>query len=241
MFKELLAVNEYPNLLQQPNAAFTAKLWLLLKIYGVLFLAILFIAPLIIAADNFVVHVLHFKTINKVQHDSMRHFFQKLGYWKAFFYVGLLGPLLEETIFRLPLSLKKRDIAFAFSAAAFLFDSFLFKHISSPMLNIGIRLSISAIIYLACIFNIPNGLSIVDYRFRNQLIILSMCLFGLMHIANYSPIQWPVIWIYPVYVLPQLLMGWAITFVRFKNGFFWGFALHCIINMVSVMLSAGRI
>ena len=241
VFKELLTISEYPNLSLLSKSTFAEKTGSLFKTYGLIFIAIILIVPLILATDQFVTHVLHFKAINHVQTDEMSHFFHKLGYWKAALYVCLLGPILEETVFRLPLSLKKSHIALAFATAAFLFSGLLLRHITTPLLNIGIKLSLSAIVYFICIFIVPNGLSIIDQRFRKQLIILSMCLFGLMHISNYSPIQWPLIWLYPIYVIPQLFMGWGITYIRFKNGFWWGFALHCIINSVSVLLASGHL
>jgi hypothetical protein len=241
VFKELLTISEYPNLSLLSKSTFVEKTGRLLKIYGLVFLVIILVVPLILATDQFVTHVLHFKAINQVQKNEMSHFFHKLGYWKAALYICLVGPLLEEIVFRLPLSLKKTHIATAFAAAVFLFAGFLFRNIASQLINIGIRLSIAAAIYFICIFLVPNNLSIIDHRFRKQLIILSMCLFGLMHIGNYSPIQWPLILLYPIYVIPQLCMGWGITYLRFKNGFWWGFALHCIINSVSVALSAGRV
>nr|WP_256484257.1 CPBP family glutamic-type intramembrane protease [Mucilaginibacter flavidus] len=164
-----------------------------------------------------------------------------MGYWRAVVYIALIGPLLEEVVFRLPLSLKKRHIALACSVAVFLFTGAIFHNLTQIKgLNLALQLSTCVLIYTAGMLFVPAGLSISDHRFRKQLIILSMCLFGLMHIGNYIPIQWPLIWIYPIYVLPQLLMGWAITFIRFKNGFWWGYALHCIINCVSLLLTAGR-
>lgn len=171
----------------------------------------------------------------------MSQFLHKMGYWKALVYICLIGPLIEETVFRLPLSLKKKHIALGFAAAAFLFSSFFLKEIKSPLLNLSARLLLGGLVYVICFFTAPKGLSVIGHRFRKHLIVLSVLLFGLMHIGNYNPVQWPVIWIYPAYVLPQILMGWAITYVRFRDGFWWGFALHCMINSVSMALSFGHI
>ena len=240
MFKELLTVSQYPELsLSQQTVG--ERLTTLFKTYGLLFLALFLVAPSIVLVDHFVVHVLHAKTINKAGHDGMEHFFKKMGYWRAVVYIGLIGPLLEETVFRLPLSLKRQHIALGCAVAVFLFSGVVFHQLTKiPALNSGIQLATCAVVYVTILFIAPKGMSITDHRFRKHLIILSICLFGLMHIGNYTPIQWPLIWIYPIYVLPQLLMGWAITFIRFKNGFWWGYALHCIINCVSLLLSMGR-
>ncbi|MGZ3873218.1 MAG: hypothetical protein ACXVJD_09890 [Mucilaginibacter sp.] len=238
MLKELLNIGGYPSLGQKQY--FSEKAGTLLKVYGLLFIAIIILAPLIIALDGFVIHVLHFQPISPVQHDGISRIFHKLGFWKAAVYIGLIGPLLEEMVFRLPLSLKKKHIALAFAAALFLFAGVIFLHFKGLLVNFSIRLVLSAAVYFTGILLLPAGLSVIGYRFYKQLIVLSICLFGLMHIGNYTPLQWPLIWIYPVYVLPQLLMGWAITYIRFKNGFLWGFALHCLINSVSVLFSMGK-
>jgi hypothetical protein len=240
VLKELLTVGRFPELSLSPQTV-GERLATLFKTYGLLFLALFLVAPFIVLADHFVTHVLHAKTINKAGQDGMKHFFQKMGYWRAAVYIGLIGPLLEEAVFRLPLSLKRQHIAMGCAVAIFLFSGGMFHHLTKiPALNSGLQLATCALVYVAVIFLAPKGISITDHRFRTHLIILSMCLFGLMHIGNYTPIQWPLIWIYPVYVLPQLLMGWAITFIRFKNGFWWGYALHCLINCMSLLLTAGR-
>jgi len=240
VFKELLSISEYPNLQLLAKSPFFEKLGTLLKAYGLVLLALILTVPLMLITEQIVTQVLHHKGIAPVQRAGMSQMMHKLGYWRAAIYIGIIGPLLEETIFRLPLSLKRIHIALAFSMAIFLFCGFFLVHIKSPLINWGIRLSLVGIVFSICMMFVPNGVSIIDHRFRKQLIILSICLFGLMHISNYTPIQWPLIWLYPIYVLPQLCMGWVITYIRFKNGFFWGFALHCIINSVSVLLSAGQ-
>jgi membrane protease YdiL (CAAX protease family) len=241
VLQQIFKVGQYPNLLLNEKDSFGGKVLNLLKTYGILFLAIIAVSPTLLMVDYFVVHVLHYKTISEVQKHGMSQFLHKMGYWKAIVYICLIGPLIEETVFRLPLSLKKGHIALAFAAAAFLFSGFLLKDIKLPWLNLSVRLSITILVYVICFFTAPKGLSIIDHRFRKHLIVLSIILFGLMHIGNYTPIQWPVIWIYPVYVLPQILMGWAITYIRFKDGFWWGFLLHCLINSVSMALSSGHL
>jgi hypothetical protein len=240
VLKELLAISEYPNQPLLPGSTILERTGTLIKTYGLVFIAVLIVAPLILATENLITHVLHLKPILHVGKDGMSRFIHKLGYWKAVMYISIIGPLLEETVFRLPLTLKRTHISLAFATAVFLFSGSLFHTITNPWINISVKLLVSAAIFFICMLLAPKGLSIVDNRFRRQLIILSMCLFGLMHIGNYTPIQWPLIWIYPIYVLPQLCMGWAITYIRFKNGFWWGFALHCLINSMSVLLSAGR-
>jgi hypothetical protein len=159
----------------------------------------------------------------------------KLGYWESMVFVCLLGPLLEETVFRLPLSFKRIHVAWSLALAIFVGGSTLFKQstIAAP-LTIAAAISVWLIIrYL-----IPYGFGQQRSPYKRYFVVASIVIFGLMHVSNYSPLQWPIIFIYPIYVLPQVCMGWGITYVRFKNGFFWAVGLHCLINTVAMLLFA---
>lgn len=242
MLKKILSISQYPYLKQEEDQSFADKVATLFKAYGLVWLAIIFIAaPLIPLADGIVTHTLHFKSIMGQDKISMKQMLQKTGYAFGLIYICLVGPLLEETVFRLPLSFKKIHIAISL-AVAMLFIASLY-HIPKT-LNLSLRIPLEflqlAVIPAATFFAIRKFLPAdikLSENVKKWLIITSMCLFGLMHVSNYSPLQWPIIWIYPVYVLPQFLMGWLMTYVRSKNGFIWGLALHCLINTTAMLFS----
>ena len=241
MLKKILSISQYPYLKQAEDQSFADKVATLFKAYGFVWLAILLIAaPLIPVADSIVTHTLHFKSIMGQDKISMKQMLQKTGYAFGLIYICLLGPLLEETVFRLPLSFKKIHIAISM-AVVILFMGTLYPAPNTLILSLRICLDVVKFgMPLAAFFIIrkflPTEINLSD-TVKKWLIITSTCLFGLMHIANYSPLQWPIIWIYPVYVLPQFLMGWLMTYVRLKNGFIWGVALHCLINITGMAFS----
>jgi len=243
MLKEITAISEYPELEQRENAPFSQKLITLFKAYGLVFLSLLLIsAPVVVLADKFVIHILHFKSIKDQDTISFKHLFDKTGYVKGLIYICLIGPLLEETVFRLPLAFKKTPVAISISVAVLLFGTILpvVKHLNEVLgvyWVIVIRVALSVILFFILKKIIPANI-ILSKNVKNRLIITSIILFGLMHVSNYSPLQWPIIWIYPLYVVPQLFMGWLISYIRFKNGFVWGIALHCIINSMAMGLSS---
>jgi hypothetical protein len=238
MLIELFDIGKFPLLPQEAKRSFGKNTGTLFKIYGLLFLSMIATAWVIYFADYFVIHVLHFKSIQNQYGFSFQHMFKKIGLVKALVYICLIGPVLEETVFRLPLSFKKIHIAISIAIAVFLLSNVL-PFIKNLNLSIGlsysllIRIPFIALIYFFCMKLIPDKLSFRP-KGKKIVIIISICLFGLLHIANFIPLQWGLLWIYPVYVLPQLLMGWGLTYVRFKNGFIWGIALHCLINSVSM-------
>ena len=144
--------------------------------------------------------------------------------------------MFEELIFRLALSFKKRDAAIALLVALFYFGGSVY-HPHVLILKIILEVFIAAAIIALCYTYIADIAFNLNLIHKKQLIILSILLFGLMHVFNYRPVDYRILWIYPVFVIPQLLMGWAIAYVRFKNGFVWGIALLCLINTVSTFVA----
>jgi hypothetical protein len=233
MLKEIFHIDSYPDL--ETDRPFSDKLILLLKIYGCIFLLNLLSVPISTLAEWLVTNVLHLKSITANFKTSMHSFFTKYGTVEAAIYICILAPLLEETIFRLPLSFKKQHVAIALGCALLLFVRVI------PVVNnfnllsaIAVRAVLFVLGYFTLMKLLPANTDL-NKRAQTGFIILSMLLFGLMHIFNYAPMQWTIIFMYPFFVIPQLIMGWALTYIRFKNGFFWGVALHSLVNSVSVL------
>ncbi len=237
MLEEIFNVSQYPYLHQ--NQTFSQKLLSVLKTYGVVFLAMLFTAPLFLMADKFVVSSLHHQSLENLNKREFHHIYQKLGFLKSYLFVCLIGPAFEEIIFRLPLSFRRQHVAIALLIALFYFGGF-FLHIKDPLIKLGIEGSFAILIIGIC--SLTTSLKIISISPANkkQWVVSSMILFGLMHIFNYMPVDYHLIWIYPVFVLPQLIMGWGLTYVRFKNGFAWGILMHSIINTIAVLFAFHR-
>jgi membrane protease YdiL (CAAX protease family) len=242
MLKEIFAIGNYPNLPLTNTQSFGEKVLTVLKAYGFIFLFLLAIAPLAYLADYCVTHLFHHPSIAKQGIDAFHRLIHKVGYTIAILYICLIGPILEETIFRLPLSFKRLHIAISIAVAIFLFSSplpfvkYLSVHVGVVYMLL-IRIGVSATICFVIFKLLPAEINLSPNR-KKAFIILSIMMFGLMHIFNYAPLQWQMIWIYPIYVLPQLGMGVALSYVRFKNGFIWGIALHCLINSVATLLTS---
>ncbi|MFD0763363.1 type II CAAX prenyl endopeptidase Rce1 family protein [Mucilaginibacter lutimaris] len=234
MLKEFLAVNNYPQLNQ--DRSFQSKLILLLQIYGIIFLINILIAPISFIADHFVTHVLHYKSISRQYQETLLRMFHKFGYLKAVFYISVMAPVIEEAIFRLPLTFKRQHVAIAFGFALVLIAKLIPGLANQSLfINILARVALLVVGYFT-LTKFGPALKTPGKGFQTLLIVTSVIVFGLMHILNYVPLQWHIIYIYPLYVIPQLMMGWALTYIRFKNGYFWGMGLHALINGVSMVL-----
>ncbi|WP_183573913.1 CPBP family glutamic-type intramembrane protease [Mucilaginibacter sp. X5P1] len=234
MLEEIFAISNYPDLDQKQT--FSTKLSTLLKTYGILLLAIFLAVPVMLVADKLVTNVFHHKSLASANKFALHAMFHKLGFLKSFLLACIVAPVFEEVICRLPLSFKKRDIAIGLSIAAFYFSGAFF-HPANILVKLGIEAAIAVIIAGLCFKFIPATVVLISPANKKRWIIFFISFFGLMHILNFHPIDYFLIWIYPVFVIPQLLMGWGMSYIRFKNGFVWGIALHMLINTVTVLLT----
>lgn len=238
MLKEIFAVSIYSSL--QPDSTFADKLLRIFKAYGLLFVALIAVGPILVLADTFVTGVLHHKSLNDINKQQFQQLYKKLGKPVAVLFICLIGPIFEELIFRLALKFRKREVVISLLVAFFYFStSFVRKIVPAnqvyTVVEIWLVLLLTSI--ALCFYAIPNTTFNLADKLKLRLTLLYMILFGLMHAFNYKPTEWGLIWLYPIYVIPQLLMGWGITYVRLKNGFAWGIAMHCLINTVSTLLS----
>lgn len=58
---------------------------------------------------------------------------------------------------------------------------------------------------------------------------LAAIIFGLVHISNYEMTS-EVLWVAPILVLPQIVVGLLLGFLRVRYGLLWGFFLHALHN-----------
>jgi hypothetical protein len=234
MFEEIFKISNYPYL--QPDGDLGQKVLRVFKTYGLMMLFLIASGPILILTDKFVTAVLHHKSLNLGNRELFRNMHKKLGLINSILFICLIGPVFEELIFRLPLAFTRRRVAIGLLIAIF-YASGAAYHPKILMLKVVLEIAIALVITGACYFFIPDTPLSLSPGQKARMIIFSIMLFGLMHISNYRPFDISLLWIYPVYVIPQLLMGWGISYVRLKNGFIWGIALHCIINTVSTLLS----
>lgn len=163
---------------------------------------------------------------------------------------AVIGPLLEETMFRLWLSFSKHHIAISTFVITYLIMTWVMKESQSsaysPIIangiagflqsefvrNIGIKLFVSlsaAVGVLVFPWKIKN--SSIKTRVCKAAILLSIFSFMLLHVANYhfTASLFPFV---VVMCLPQLIGGITITYYRLQLGFFYGYAFHALNNFI---------
>lgn len=180
--------------------------------------------------DFFIMKVLHYESMQKIL-DPLKN--QNIHY--PFYLVVFIGPFFEEILFRLGLIINKKNISFFIGVL-------IFEILGGSITTFSLTNSSS--IYFALIglagmllsyFYLPK--QVLDFlnNYRSYLIRFSILFFGLLHLTNASEFHWQLTLFYPFFVLPQIVMGYFITNLRLKYGFFWGLGLHIVFNAVSYL------
>jgi membrane protease YdiL (CAAX protease family) len=127
---------------------------------------------------------------------------KNLSNFKIFLLAAVWAPLIEETIFRAPLTLFKSPWKLPFKVEG---------------VN---EIKVKA-------FENPVTFKIAFYVFALA--------FGYIHLFNYQ-IDTQILLFSPLLVLPQIILGLVIGYVRIRLGFLWAVALHAFYNGILVSL-----
>ncbi|GEM_PF-168012 len=202
-----------------------------------------FLTLLIIVLASFFIKFFDKIIIEKIlNHPSISDLFTKStnkinGY--SIFTIVFIVPFLEEIIFRLVLNVNKTNLC--------IFISFiLYLLIGGKILNFSYNNTYHYLYLSICIFffflikkNVPEVVITLLRKNVKSIIIFSIFSFGLIHITNilkFHSIEYSLLMIYPIYVIPQFIMGYFISNLRIKCGFLWGLYLHFIINLIPTLV-----
>jgi hypothetical protein len=154
----------------------------------------------------------------------------------------ILIPLLEESVFRLPLKFKPLYLGIAIAIMSWVF-------INKVNLIYG---DSESIIYrvLSFLTAIPLGMLSFYYAKKHSeylrifwqnnfrfIFYASILLFGLSHVANLD-IPSKNIYYMPIIILPWFIGGYITGFIRIKYGFIFGVLYHGLFNLIPVLLAS---
>ena len=201
---------------------------------GILLYFVLQICALLLMflVDEFLIKKMGFPSVFKLMIESQK----KIKGYYSIFLVVILGPLVEELIFRLILVPKRRNIAIF----TFVF-SFLVLNKTYYLIEIDWLLLVSLVVSGLLSFLVFKLLKrnpkieIAIGKRQKIITIVSVVLFGLLHIANIENLHWELALLYPVYALPQMILGYVSSVQRLKLGFIWGLLFHSMINLMAFL------
>ena len=201
---------------------------------GILLYFVLQICALLLMflVDEFLIKKMGFPSVFKLMIESQK----KIKGYYGFFLVVILGPLVEELIFRLILVPKRRNIAIFTFVFSFLIMNKTYYLIEIDWLLL-MSLAVSGLLSFL-VFNLlkrnPKIETAIGKR-QKTITMLSVVLFGLLHVANIENLHWELALLYPVYSLPQMILGYVSSVKRLKLGFVWGLFFHSMINLMAFL------
>jgi len=152
-----------------------------------------------------------------------------------FFMVAILAPLLEETIFRLFLRFHTLTLFASILAGALFFIP------RNEGVSLWIVSGVFAFIFLGLVglYLQPEHATKVLKKFWEQhfwvLYYASVLIFGLAHISNYNLPVWKLTLLAPILVLPQILLGFILGYLRIRFGFVYAVLLHAFHNGILIL------
>jgi len=156
--------------------------------------------------------------------------------------LALFVPFYEELIFRLPLSLRKKDINVSlftllgivgYILVLYCNDTTLSK-ITTSLINFIFLFSGVGVVYL---FNIITEDSLEKLKISSgkYFVFGSIIIFTLLHLSNIPDFDIRLLLIYLFNLLPVFFLGTIISFCRLRLGFFYGFLFHAGWNFLFVI------
>ena len=201
---------------------------------GILLYFVLQICALLLMflVDEFLIKKIGFPSVFKLMIESQK----KIKGYYGFFLVVILAPVVEELIFRLILVPKRRNIAIFTFAFSFLIINKTYYLIEIDWLLL-MSLAVSGLLSFLVFKLLKRKPEIETVIGKRQKIttIVSVVLFGLLHIANIENLHWELVLLYPVYALPQMISGYVCSVQRLKLGFIWGLLFHSMINLMAFL------
>ena len=147
----------------------------------------------------------------------------------------VIAPLLEEVMFRLGLSFKRKTVALWVGLLPVVSAYYLW-HCKVWYILLGLAAVGSVLFWLIYRFTTDDQWK----KWRTSYVIPAMWIsavcFGLLHLRAFSVLNWQVLPYAFATILVPMAGGCAITYARVNLGFWWGVLLHCLINLPGVLL-----
>lgn len=209
------------------NANKLQKWYELLYALFIYYLIVTLCTIIILLTDFFVRKVLNHPSIYE-SHFNREEYIKAIGLCKSVFIITIVAPISEELSFRLLLNPTRFNTSFSIAFLLFSLSGpvWYYENTSNYLTRLTICIFFFFVIYLSCNFKYKYRPKIT----KNKLLLISSLCFGGFHISNFSPIYRDLFFFYPIYVSPQIALGFILGIIRIRNGFIWAIALHVLVN-----------
>lgn len=203
VFNDLIAFLKHPQEEHSPDSSIGSRLKFICLLY-------LIELPVIVTFIAIISLLKHYKIFDIGEHMADDLLF-KYSYATILFIAVIIAPLLEETIFRLPLRYRR---------------NYLFRLIAGGISITGLvekeKLQQKVLKFWKAFF---------PWFFYGMAIV-----FGLIHMTNYVNAK-SLILLAPLLTITQLFGGLIMGYIRVKIGFMWGLTYHAAHNLIFFSLA----
>jgi hypothetical protein len=148
--------------------------------------------------------------------------------YKQIILIVLIGPFVEEMIFRKGLSFKKSDVIISM---LFVIPFFLRKMIwGNYYLIVLTILSVLFLCFYLMRFTTQSNYSNMKEKYGSLIITISLLAFTWLHFVDFNIIEVQWVPFYIIKLFPIFLGGILLTLIRLKVGFGAGVLYHCLHN-----------
>ncbi|MCC9043054.1 CPBP family glutamic-type intramembrane protease [Myroides sp. M-43] len=146
--------------------------------------------------------------------------------------VTVIGPFLEELTFRLGLRYKPSYLLISFVFIALYILASMSKISESLVVSLAILFTVIFLILVYFVSQKGEKSQMFYVTYYPYIFYGVAIVFGYVHIANFEDITARILWLSPLIVLPQILLGLGMGYVRVRLGFWYGVLFHILHNSV---------
>lgn len=164
-------------------------------------------------------------------------FWKDQPFWQTILWFLIVGPLCEESMFRLGLSFKRRTVGLWSGLLPVVVAWYVF-HCRVWFILLLLAFAGGLIFWLICRYTTDEQWE----NWRKNYIIPAMWVsaigFGLFHLNAFTVLNWLVLPFALVTILQPMADGCIFTYARVNLGFWWSVLLHFTKNLLAVLTIA---
>jgi len=235
--KQIPLVQDFLNFLKSPinqidsgeKLTTTNKLWRVFEI--VAFSGVL--SYLMVLITNYITNFLGY---SQEENNKVGDFINQYPVLVSLLFIVVIGPLIEELAFRMPLTIIKNT----FYLGVYFLIYFL-SPLALELTNLSpdskgninfitVVLMAPLFLYLSVYVNFEPIKKLIEKYFTFWVYLLSI-IFGFVHLGNYENFNrfWYLV---PLLVISQIFAGFVFAFVRLKYGFLFAWFAHSAYNFI---------
>lgn len=171
-----------------------------------------------------------FRIINKQYLGLIHGFIERRGFLVAYIIIGVIGPFVEELVFRLGFSFKKLHVYI--SVLSFIvYIPYIFS--LKPIFLIIAFLLCFPIVYLAYKRISQEALNFFKKKYGIIVFHTMVFLFTILHLINISPLDSSLFFEYLILLVPIFACAYISSYIRVRSGFIFCVLFHIVFNSIT--------